>query len=209
LGYVVGLRHYRREPEHVRELCSELVALGGRMGLDPCKVVGAALGAWVERDVEAALRCLSVLSGFGGDATMPYWGSMVAESEAAAGKFGDAVERLRQALSLAMELRELYYVPELYRFLGTYLLAQGDHAVGEAEHCFREAIDVARGQGARMPELRATLQLCRILRTQGRTEEAKTMLERVYAWFTEGFETPELEEARALLSELQGPRRCA
>ncbi|MDI3286587.1 TOMM system kinase/cyclase fusion protein [Polyangium sp. 15x6] len=204
LVYVAGLRHYRREPEQVRELSCELIDLGERMGLDPWRVMGTALIAWVECDVEVASRCLSMYRSFGGQTALPYWSSLVAESEAAVGRFGDAIARLRQDLDLATNLREFYYVAELHRLLGTNLLAQGDGAMGEAEHHFRNAIDVARGQGARMLELRATVDLCRILRTRGQIDEARRMLEEAHGWFTEGFETVDLKDSRALLAELCG-----
>lgn len=118
------------------------------------------------------------------------------------GNFGDAIARLRDCLALAEKSREFYYVPELKRLLGTYLLEQSRDAVGEAEPCFREAITLARKQGARMPELRATMALCRLLRVRGEIDEARTMLEEIYGWFTEGFEISDLKEARALLAEL-------
>ncbi|MDI1430142.1 TOMM system kinase/cyclase fusion protein [Polyangium sorediatum] len=203
LVYLAGLRHYRGEPEHVRELATELIDLGERMGLAPWKILGTVLGAWVEHDVEAGSRCLSMLHASSGQTAMPYWSSLVAESEAAVGRIGDALARLRWGLVLAAELRESYYVAELHRLLGTYLLAQGNGAMGEAEHHFRKAMDVACGQGARMPELRATMALSRILRTQGQNDEARRMLEEVYGWFTEGFENADLKAARVLLTELR------
>ncbi|MRG97525.1 TOMM system kinase/cyclase fusion protein [Polyangium spumosum] len=204
LLYVGGLWHYRREPEHVRAVATELVELGERMGLEPWNVGGAALGAWVEHDLEAAARCLVKFGSFGGDAAIPYWSSLVAESEAARGRLDDAIARLRQALALAMKSREFYYVPELNRLLGTYLLRRGGDAIGEAEHRFREAIDVARAQRARMPELRATMALCRILVPRGRIDEPRRRLEEVLGGFSEGFGTADLKEARALLVELGG-----
>ncbi|MDC3962613.1 TOMM system kinase/cyclase fusion protein [Polyangium jinanense] len=202
LVYVAGLRHYRREPEQVLEVSCELIDLGERMGLDPWRMMGTALVAWVERDVEAVSRCVSMFPSFQGQTALPYWSSLVAESEAAVGRLGDACARLRQGLALAVEWREVYYVAELHRLLGTYLLALGQGEMGEAEHHFREAIDVARGQGARMLELRATVELCRILQTRGQIDEARRMLEEAHGWFTEGFETVDLKDARALLGEL-------
>jgi hypothetical protein len=209
LVYVAGLRHYRREPEHVRELATELIDMGERMGLDPWRIVGAALAAWVERDVEAGSRSASMYHACAGQTALPYWSSLVAESEAAVGKLGDACARLRQILVLAAELREFYYVAELNRLLGTYLLAQGPGTMGEAERHLREAIDVARGQGARMLELRATVELCCILRTRGQIDDAQRMLEAIHAQFTEGFETADLKEASALLAELHRSSQSA
>jgi predicted ATPase len=72
----------------------------------------------------------------------------------------------------------------------------------EAERCFRAAIDIARGQGARWWELRATTSLARLLKLQGKTAEARSQLCEIYNWFTEGFEFADLKDAKALLEEL-------
>jgi predicted ATPase len=92
--------------------------------------------------------------------------------------------------------------PWLHHVKGQLLLAQNPSNVAEAEQCFRTAIDIARRQSARSPELRATTSLARLLRDTGRRDEARTMLAGIYGWFTEGFDTPDLKNAKALLDEL-------
>ena len=77
----------------------------------------------------------------------------------------------------------------------------GDRA--EAEACFRRALEVARGQGARMWELRAAADLARLLAAKGERAQARDLLAPIYGWFTEGFEAPDLRDARALLDALQ------
>ena len=72
------------------------------------------------------------------------------------------------------------------------------------ERCFRTAIEIARRQSARIAELRATTSLARLLEKQGRRDEARTMLAEIYNWFTEGFDTADLKEAKALLDQLGG-----
>ncbi len=72
----------------------------------------------------------------------------------------------------------------------------------EAEGCFRRAIDIARRQSAKSLELRAVMSLSRLWQKQGKTEEARQMLAEIYGWFTEGFDTADLKEAKALLEEL-------
>ena len=74
--------------------------------------------------------------------------------------------------------------------------------LAEAERCFRTAIEIARRQSARSAELRATTSLARLLAKQGRRDEARTMLAEIYGWFTEGFDTADLKDAKALLEEL-------
>jgi len=92
--------------------------------------------------------------------------------------------------------------PELYTVKGELLLTRDPPAEPEAERCFRTAIDIARHQAARFFELRATTSLARLLKRQGKTAEARTMLSDTYGWFTEGFEFADLKDAKALLDEL-------
>ena len=78
----------------------------------------------------------------------------------------------------------------------------GGQKVGEAEECFRQALDVARRQEAKSLELQAVMSLCRLWQQQGKKEEARQMLAEIYGWFTEGFDTGDLRAAKALLQEL-------
>jgi len=84
------------------------------------------------------------------------------------------------------------------------LLMQAGANAAEAERQFRNAIDIARHQQAKSWELRATTSLARLLAKQNRRGEARTMLAEIYGWFTEGFDTPDLIEAKSLLDELSG-----
>jgi tetratricopeptide (TPR) repeat protein len=96
------------------------------------------------------------------------------------------------------------YGPLLYQFKGDLLLARNPLDTAEAERCFRTAIDIARQQGAKMAELRATTSLARLLANQGRGDEARAMLGDIYNWFTEGFDAADLKDAKALLDQLSG-----
>jgi tetratricopeptide (TPR) repeat protein len=91
---------------------------------------------------------------------------------------------------------------ELYRVKGELLLLQNAGALSEAEACYRDAVEIARRQHAKSWELRATMSLARLLRDTNRREEARMMLAQIYNWFTEGFDTPDLKDAKALLDEL-------
>jgi tetratricopeptide (TPR) repeat protein len=95
-----------------------------------------------------------------------------------------------------------YLQAEFYRLKGEFLLMRDRFATAEAEKCFREALEVARGQEAKWWELRASVSLARLLRDTGRRNEACTLLTEIYNWFTEGFDTADLKDAKALLSEL-------
>jgi predicted ATPase len=109
---------------------------------------------------------------------------------------------LDESYSAARDTGLKHYEAEINRFRGELLLLEGDHAV-EAEQCFRTAITVARGQSAKSLELRATISLARLLDKQGRRDAARIMLTEIYGWFTEGFDTADLKEAKALLDELR------
>jgi predicted ATPase len=107
---------------------------------------------------------------------------------------------LGEALDLVEKTGERFYEAEVHRGKGDLLQLSG--RLSEAEACFRQAIEVARRQEAKSCELRATLSLSRLLQKQGRSAEARQLLSEIYGWFTEGFDTPDLQEAKALLKEL-------
>jgi predicted ATPase len=90
----------------------------------------------------------------------------------------------------------------LHHVKGELLLAQNPSDAAEAELCFRTAVEIARRQSARSPELRATTSLARLLDQTGRRDEARTMLAEIYNWFNEGFDAVDLKDARTLLDEL-------
>jgi predicted ATPase len=98
---------------------------------------------------------------------------------------------------------ERWYEAELYRLKGELLLQQAPDNSGEAETCFHHALDVARAQQAKFLELRAATNLARLRQAQGKRQEAYELLAPVYGWFTEGFETADLQDANALLEELR------
>jgi adenylate cyclase len=126
--------------------------------------------------------------------------ALLAEGHGRAGQAPQGQEKLAEALAFAEATGERFYEAEIRRLQGELLLMQGNQA--EAESCFQRAIEGARRQQARSWELRATVSLCRLWQKQGRAGEARHRLTEIYGWFTEGFHTPDLKEARALLQEL-------
>jgi adenylate cyclase len=124
----------------------------------------------------------------------------MAEAQVKLGHLEGGLATLVEAFALVEETDERYCEAELHRVRGELLLMQGDET--EAEASYERAIEVARRQNARSWELRAATSLARLWRQQGRTDEARQMLAEIYDWFTEGFDTPDLREARALLEEL-------
>jgi predicted ATPase len=108
----------------------------------------------------------------------------------------------REALTLVATTEERWWGAELSRLMGALRLQFPIPDVAQAEAWFHRALDVARRQQAKALELRATMSLSRLWQHQGRREAARKVLSELYGWFTEGFGTPDLEEARALLHEL-------
>jgi tetratricopeptide (TPR) repeat protein len=116
------------------------------------------------------------------------------------GRTDEASRLLAETLETVDQTGHRLQEAELYRLKGELLLNKCNEA--EAETCFRRAIEVARSQSAKWWELRATMSLARLLAKQGRRHEARSMLAEIYNWFTEGFDTADLKEAKALLDEL-------
>jgi predicted ATPase len=133
-----------------------------------------------------------------------YFLTLLAEAGRETGRLDDGLHALREALAAADEHKNRQYEAETHRLRGELLLKQDDANVLEAESCFQRAIEMARKQSAKSLELRATMSLRRLLAKQGCRAEARTMLAEIYNWFTEGFELPDLKEAKALLDELGG-----
>ena len=99
----------------------------------------------------------------------------------------------------SQDLEERWWEAEVYRLQGALLLQLPLPAVGQAEGCFQQALDVARRQQAKALELRAALSLSRLWQQRGKRTQAQRLLNEVYGWFTEGFDTLDLQEPRALL----------
>jgi len=127
------------------------------------------------------------------------------------GQIEQGLNTLAEALDTVNKNGERWYEAELYRIKGELLLARAGEnqkakgkkeAVSEAETCFSKAIDIARNQSAKSLELRAVRSLSRLWQKQGKKDEARRTLAEIYGWFTEGFDTADLKEAKALLEEL-------
>ena len=129
---------------------------------------------------------------------------LLADIYSKAGRTDGALNLVAQALSERDKTGDGRYEAELHRLRGELLLAQDTRNLAEAERSFRAAIDIARTQHAKSWELRATMSLSRLLAKQGKRDVARTMLAAVYNWFTEGFDTADLKDAKSLLDELSG-----
>jgi predicted ATPase len=119
-----------------------------------------------------------------------------------AGRPQEGLEVVDEGFASVAKTGERVYSSSLHHVKGELLLAQNPSDVAEAERCFRTAIEIARRQGARSEELRATTSLALLLAKQDSRDEARAMLAEIYNWFTEGFDTAGLKDAKALLDEL-------
>jgi predicted ATPase len=161
------------------------------LGLARARLGGACEGVGLIRQGLAGLAAIGTRN----DAFILF----LAESQALAGNIGDALETIEQVLQ---PNRSEGIIPraEVFRLRGELRSKQGQRETAEAD--FRTALTQARNLGARSWELRAAMSLTRLLRDTGRRDEAHSVLAEIYGWFTEGFETADLKEARALLDEL-------
>jgi predicted ATPase len=131
----------------------------------------------------------------------PYYLTLLAEVSAQVGQTTEGLEALAEALATLAQSGVRWWEAELYRLRGALLLQGSVVQPGEAEACFQQALAVARRQQAKSLELRAAMSLSRLWQQQGKRTEARELLAPIYGWFTEGFDTADLQEAKALLDE--------
>ena len=136
----------------------------------------------------------------GAETRLCYHSALLAKACEIAGQVEEAVSLLDNASQIAERIGESWFAAELYRHKGQLLLRQGHSEA--AEELYRKALSIAQEQEAKLWELRAAVSLARLRRDQGRRAEARDLLAPVYGWFTEGFDTLDLKEAKALLDEL-------
>jgi tetratricopeptide (TPR) repeat protein len=127
-----------------------------------------------------------------------------AESCGKSGRVEEGLDWVAKGLTTAEQTGLRATEAELHRLQGELLMIKDPNNAVEAERSLRIAIDVARRQGAKLFELRATVSLARLLKQQGRSDEAHQILAEIYGWFTEGFDTADLKDAKSLLNELSG-----
>jgi len=145
---------------------------------------------------------LGVVQRIGNKLYHPYYLALLAEAYGQAGQPEAGLTALAEAVTLVAATEERWWEAEVYRLQGALLLQCSRANVGQAEACFQQALEVARRQQAKALELRAALSLARLWQEQGKRGEARQLLAELYGWFTEGFDTPDLQAAKALLGEL-------
>jgi predicted ATPase len=128
--------------------------------------------------------------------------SCAGQAYAGLGQFDDACRRIEEAITAVEATEERWWEAEVHRIAGEIALKSQQPDAAKAEAYFERALTVARQQQAKSWELRAAMSMARLWRDQGKRDEAHNLLAPVYGWFTEGFDTRDLKEAKALLEEL-------
>jgi len=138
----------------------------------------------------------------GAELMRPHFLGLLAEAYGSSARPDKGLEALDEALALVERTGERLHESEFYRLKGQLLLAHSMDSHPEAEACFHHALTIARRQQAKSLELRAAMSLARLWQRQSKRGEARELLSPIYGWFTEGFDTADLQEAKALLNEL-------
>ncbi len=133
----------------------------------------------------------------------PWMLILLAETQQSAGRLAEARATVAAALAISAQLGQPFWDAGLHRLDGDLILATGG-APEEAAARYQQALEIARAQEAKSLELRAATSLARLWRHQGKRAEARDLLVSIYGWFTEGFDTADLKDAKALLDELNG-----
>jgi predicted ATPase len=216
--YAASLHQFRGERLAAREQVEALLALSSEQGFAFWLAYGTILRGWVlaeegqgEEGIAQIRQGLAACRATGAELYRPYHLTLLAKAYGKANQAEDRLSAMSEALMLVDKTGERFYEAELYRLKGELLLTQEGNrlqAIGhrekmdEAEECFLKAIEIARKQQAKSLELRAAMSLSRLWQQQGKRAEARQMLAEIYGWFTEGFDTKDLQEAKALLQEM-------
>jgi predicted ATPase len=189
------------------ERADQLVGVATEQGFPVWRAMGTIHRGWVMVKNDNVTRGISLLrSGWaayratGTDMWTPYNTALLAKACEIAGQIEEALTLLDDALQIVESTGQRWFAAELNRHKGRLLLEQG--RAEAAERLYRKALSIAQEQEAKLWELRAATSLARLRRYQGRRPEARDLLAPVYGWFTEGFGTPDLKKAKALLDEL-------
>ena len=210
--YFVGtLRQFRGETGAAQKNAENLITLSLEHGFPDYLAWMTILRGWTmaaqrhsEEGIAQIREGLAVLRATGFEMARPHFLCSLAEACMEAGRLDDALSALTEALAAADQREERQAEAEIYRLKGELLLRRDESNNAEVQRCFERAIEIARKQSAKSWELRATTSLARVLAKQGHRDEARTMLADIYNWFTEGFDTADLKDAKALLEELNG-----
>ena len=203
------VHQFRREAQALQERAEAAIAVSTEHGFPHWLAFGMFLRGWAITAQGGGAEGISLIhQGLtshrvtGAEVEKPYFLALLTEAYGKVGQPEEGLKVLVEALAIVDNTGERNWEAELHRCKGELLLMQQGQKVGEAEECFQQALNIARRQQAKSFELRAAMSLSRLWQQQGKQEEALQMLADIYGWFTEGFDTVDLQEAKALLEEL-------
>ena len=215
LAYAAELHHLRREPSLTREYAEAVIELSTEHGLPFWLAWGTLFRGWALTECESVREGIAQMrkgltadEATGSADQRSYFLALLGENLRMAGEAQAGRQLLEQALTVMAQTGERCFEAELARLKAISLFGAANadepaYAAGEqAEICLREAVSVARAQGAKSLELRAVSSLARLWKRAGKTDEARLALVRIHDWFSEGFDTADLRDARTLLDEL-------
>ena len=210
LGSACIFRQLLRDRQSARDQAEAVIALATEQGFPLYRATGIVVRGWALVDSEKAedgiaeiRRGLADHAATGAEMWSPYFLGLLAEALGRAGQAAAGLDILAEALDRVDRIEGRWIEAELYRLRGELLLVLPEADQRTADACFHRSLAVAREQSAKMWELRAATSLARLWRDQGRRQEAGDLLTPIYGWFSEGFDTPDLKEAKALLNELR------
>lgn len=209
LDYFAMLRQFRREPQAALELADEAGEICKAYGFDYYGAWSGLIRAWATAEIgrldEGLASYAAALEDFhmtGAGLRVPYYLALFADLLHKVGNSNAALERIEEAMAIADASLESWCSAELHRRRGMIFLADSTRAE-EADGEFRAASETAATQSAKLLELRAGIARARLQAARGDWQKARDVLSPIYRWFSEGFETPDLVEARSLLAALQ------
>jgi predicted ATPase len=209
LNFAAILHQFRREGQVAQKRAEAAMTLSIEQGFPYWLAEGTIRRGWalaeqkqVEEGITQIRQGLASYQATGAEVLRSYYLALLTEACEKGGQSEEGLSVLAEALALVHKTGERFYEAELYRLKGELLLARPTHQTAEVEACFQQALDIARRQQAKSLELRAAMSLARLWQQQGKRIEARELLAPVYGWFTEGFDTADLQEAQALLDTL-------
>ena len=209
LGHVVWTHIHRQNYATANPPLAEFISLADEKGAAWFKATGVLLRSFVSAvtkedadHVQAITLAWDAYLSTGATLWAPMQRSYLAVAHGDVDQFDDARKCIGEAIAPAEDTRERWFEPEVHRIAGEIELLSPERDMTRAENHFQCSLEIARTQQTRSWELRAATSLARLRRDQGKRQEAQDLLAPVYSWFTEGFETPDLKDAKALLDEL-------
>jgi predicted ATPase len=207
--FAAFVAQFRRDVPAVHAHAAATVALATEQGFPQWAVQGTILQRWGlvlqgqgDEEIAQVHQGIAAYRATGAAVFIPYFYTWLADVAAHLGRVDEGLQVLAEAHTLVEQQEERWWEAEVCRLRGVVLLKQPGTPPAEAEACFQQALDVARRQEAKSLELRAAMSLARLWQQQCKRAAARDLLAPVYGWFTEGFDTQDLKEAKALLDEL-------